>query len=36
MTTELAPGRYRIRVQGQKFGTAREGVNNYELRVERR
>lgn len=36
MTTELAPGRYRIRVQGQKFGNAREGVNNYELRVEKR
>ncbi|XKE44625.1 hypothetical protein LG302_14795 [Halomonas organivorans] len=36
MTTDLAPGRYRIHVQGQKFGTSREGVNNYELRVERR
>lgn len=36
LTTELAPGRYRIEVQGQKFGNAREGVNNYELRVERR
>ncbi|MDR5868147.1 hypothetical protein [Halomonas koreensis] len=36
LTTELAPGRYRVRVQGQKFGNAREGVNNYELRVEKR
>ncbi len=36
MTTELAPGRYRIRVQGQKFGSAMTGVNNYELRVEKR
>ncbi|MBB3190946.1 hypothetical protein [Halomonas cerina] len=36
LETELAPGRYRIRVQGQKFGSAHSGVNNYELRVERR
>ncbi|MCK2184401.1 hypothetical protein [Halomonas getboli] len=35
MTTELAPGRYRIRVQGQKFGSAMTGVNNYELRIEK-
>jgi len=34
MTTELEPGRYTIRVQGQKFGNAREGVNNYELKVQ--
>ncbi|MDW7746821.1 hypothetical protein [Halomonas sp.] len=34
MTTELAPGRYRIRVQGQKFGSAMTGVNNYELKVQ--
>ncbi|MGM0983655.1 MAG: hypothetical protein ACQEXG_09550 [Pseudomonadota bacterium] len=34
MTTELAPGRYRIRVQGQKFGSSMSGVNNYELRVQ--
>lgn len=33
MTTELAPGRYRIRVQGQKFGSSMTGVNNYELKV---
>ncbi|ATJ83802.1 hypothetical protein ACFPTY_12320 [Halomonas beimenensis] len=36
MTTELAPGRYRIHVQGQKFGSGMTGVNNYELRVEKR
>ncbi|MBB3143377.1 hypothetical protein [Halomonas organivorans] len=36
LTTELAPGRYRIRVQGQQFGSAMSGVNNYELRVEKR
>ncbi|WP_280554050.1 hypothetical protein [Halomonas sp. 25-S5] len=34
LTTELAPGRYRIRVQGQKFGSAMSGVNNYELKVQ--
>ncbi|MGM0987818.1 MAG: hypothetical protein ACQEXI_12660 [Pseudomonadota bacterium] len=34
MTTELSPGRYRIRVNGQKFGNARDGVNNYELKVQ--
>ncbi|PRY72722.1 hypothetical protein [Halomonas ventosae] len=34
LTTELAPGRYRIRVQGQKFGSAMTGVNNYELKVQ--
>ncbi|MBB3184684.1 hypothetical protein FHR95_002258 [Halomonas fontilapidosi] len=34
MTTKLAPGRYRIRVQGQKFGSAMTGVNNYELKVQ--
>ncbi|RTR07215.1 hypothetical protein [Halomonas nitroreducens] len=36
LETMLSPGRYRIRVQGQKFGSAHSGVNNYELRVERR
>jgi len=35
MTTQLAPGRYRIRVQGQKFGSAMTGVNNYELKVQK-
>ncbi|CAM3605438.1 hypothetical protein [Halomonas lysinitropha] len=34
MTTELSPGRYRLRVQGQKFGSSMSGVNNYELRVQ--
>ncbi|MDT8896545.1 hypothetical protein RSO41_18000 [Halomonas sp. I1] len=34
METLLEPGRYRIRVQGQKFGSAHSGVNNYELKVE--
>ncbi|WP_280549421.1 hypothetical protein [Halomonas sp. 11-S5] len=34
METRLAPGRYRIRVQGQKFGSAHSGVNNYELKVQ--
>ncbi|WFM72256.1 hypothetical protein [Halomonas sp. CKK8] len=34
MTTDLAPGRYRIRVQGQKFGSSMTGVNNYELKVQ--
>ncbi len=34
MTTELSPGRYRIRVQGQKFGSVMTGVNNYELKVQ--
>ncbi|GAA0561813.1 hypothetical protein ACFQH5_19460 [Halomonas salifodinae] len=29
----LPSGQYRIRVQGQKFGTGMSGVNNYELRV---
>ncbi|WP_431025724.1 hypothetical protein [Halomonas sp. H5] len=29
----LPAGQYRIRVQGQKFGTGMSGVNNYELRV---
>ncbi len=33
LRTELQPGRYRIRVQGQKFGGSGSGVNNYELRV---
>ncbi|WP_046079196.1 hypothetical protein [Halomonas sp. HG01] len=36
LTTELAPGQYRIQVQGQKFGSGMTGVNNYELRVEKR
>ncbi|WP_108445837.1 hypothetical protein [Halomonas denitrificans] len=35
METELSPGRYRIRVQGQKFGSAMSGVNNYELKVQK-
>jgi len=34
LRTELAPGEYRIRVHGQKFGGARSGVNNYELKVQ--
>lgn len=34
LKAELAPGRYRIRVQGQKFGSAMSGVNNYELKVQ--
>ncbi|TFH86593.1 hypothetical protein EQG41_11620 [Billgrantia azerbaijanica] len=34
LRTELSPGRYRIRVQGQKFGSAHSGVNNYELKVQ--
>jgi len=34
MQTELSPGRYRIRVQGQKFGSSMAGVNNYELKVQ--
>jgi hypothetical protein len=33
LRTRLSPGRYRIRVQGQKFGSAHSGVNNYELKV---
>ncbi|MFC3284809.1 hypothetical protein [Litchfieldella rifensis] len=33
LRTELTPGRYRIRVQGQKFGSVMTGVNNYELKV---
>lgn len=32
--SELEPGRYRIRVNGQKFGSAMSGVNNYELKVQ--
>lgn len=34
LRTQLQPGRYTIRVNGQKFGNAREGVNNYELKVQ--
>ncbi|XKH59326.1 hypothetical protein LG290_11615 [Halomonas sediminis] len=34
LQTRLSPGRYRIRVKGQKFGSAHSGVNNYELKVE--
>lgn len=34
LRTELAPGEYSIRVKGQKFGGARSGVNNYELKVQ--
>ncbi|WP_282039188.1 hypothetical protein [Halomonas alimentaria] len=33
LRTELAPGRYTIRVKGQKFGGAQSGVNNYALEV---
>ncbi|MDY7115622.1 hypothetical protein RAN53_04625 [Halomonas sp. SSL-5] len=33
LRTELKPGRYTIRVNGQKFGSAMSGVNNYELEV---
>ncbi|MGM0926459.1 MAG: hypothetical protein ACQEXC_08535 [Pseudomonadota bacterium] len=33
LRTELEPGRYTIRVNGQKFGSAMSGVNNYELEV---
>ncbi|MDT0501022.1 MULTISPECIES: hypothetical protein [unclassified Halomonas] len=33
LRTELQPGRYTIRVKGQKFGSAMSGVNNYELEV---
>ncbi|WP_027961258.1 hypothetical protein [Halomonas halodenitrificans] len=33
LRTELEPGRYTIRVNGQKFGGAMSGVNNYELEV---
>ncbi|GAA3896911.1 hypothetical protein GCM10022228_04630 [Halomonas cibimaris] len=33
LRTVLAPGEYRVRVKGQKFGAARSGVNNYELKV---
>nr|WP_298250887.1 hypothetical protein [uncultured Halomonas sp.] len=33
LEAELEPGRYTIRANGQKFGNAREGVNNYELEV---
>ncbi|MHB0776467.1 hypothetical protein [Halomonas sp. WWR20] len=32
--TELQPGRYRVWVSGQKFGSAMTGVNNYTLRVQ--
>ena len=34
METVLQPGRYTINVQGQKFGSAHTGPNNYELKVE--
>ncbi|WP_417328866.1 hypothetical protein [Halomonas cupida] len=34
LTTDLAPGRYRIEVAGQKFGSSHSGPSNYELRVE--
>ncbi|CAM3825960.1 hypothetical protein VRRI112168_01940 [Vreelandella rituensis] len=34
LQTKLSPGRYQIRVKGQKFGSAHSGVNNYELKVE--
>lgn len=32
--TRLQPGRYTVWVNGQKFGAARSGVNNYTLRVQ--
>lgn len=32
--TVLQPGRYTVWVDGQKFGAARSGVNNYTLRVQ--
>ncbi|SHF02989.1 hypothetical protein SAMN02745148_01650 [Modicisalibacter ilicicola DSM 19980] len=32
--TRLQPGRYTIWVNGQKFGSANSGVNNYTLRVQ--
>ncbi|MEC4766874.1 hypothetical protein LPL18_005940 [Halomonas sp. CUBES01] len=35
VTTNLESGRYRVRVSGQKFGSAHSGVNNYELRIRR-
>lgn len=35
LTTTLEPGRYRVRVNGQKFGSTQSGVNNYELRIRR-
>jgi hypothetical protein len=34
LETRLEPGQYRIWVNGQKFGSAMTGVNNYELRVK--
>lgn len=34
LETRLEPGKYRIWVNGQKFGSAMTGVNNYELRVK--
>lgn len=34
LTTDLAPGRYRIEVAGQKFGSLHSGPSNYELKVE--
>ncbi|WP_192034825.1 hypothetical protein [Halomonas sp. YLGW01] len=35
LEARLEPGQYDIWVNGQKFGTAMSGVNNYELRVQR-
>jgi hypothetical protein len=32
--TRLDPGRYRVWVNGQKFGSASSGANNYTLRVQ--
>lgn len=32
--TRLQPGRYTVWVNGQKFGNARSGVNNYTLRIQ--
>ncbi|WP_458525294.1 hypothetical protein [Onishia taeanensis] len=34
LTSRLEPGQYDIWVNGQKFGSAMSGVNNYELRVK--
>lgn len=34
LEARLEPGQYRIWVNGQKFGSAMSGVNNYELRVK--
>ncbi|WP_136253148.1 hypothetical protein [Onishia niordana] len=33
LEANLEPGQYRVWVNGQKFGSAMSGVNNYELRI---